>query len=452
MSADLQNIDPAWAWAPFTPEPRPWSRSLAAHLFRRAGFGANTQQLDDAVRQSPAEVVAGLLSDADEAAAFRSESQVLADAILATGDARNLAPWWLHRMLNTPNQLREKLTLFWHGHFATSGEKVTQIRLMYDQNELLRRNALGDFAAMVRDISRDPAMLIYLDSATNRKAHANENYARELMELFCLGEGNYSEQDVQELARCFTGWEIRRERFRFNRFQHDTGEKTILGQSGQFTGEEAVNLVLEQDSAARFIIGKLFRYLICDEPEPPPALLEPLARQFRDDGLTLPGVLQRMLSSQLFFSPQAVARKVRSPVELAAGLLRCLQGSGNVKNLATETAQLGQSLLFPPNVKGWDGGRAWINSATLLGRANFVRRLLADENTRFDGGTLAELAARRGVSKPRDFVQWLSELLLAVPLASPILDQLEVAVTASKERGYQEALSTLATLPEFQLA
>ena len=254
MSHNINEIDPQWAWSRYEPSAdRPWDRAVAAHLYRRAGFGASRRELDEAVGRSPAEVVEQLASTEGAAATMQADLDQLAETLLATGDSKNLSAWWLYAMLAAPNQLLEKTTLFWHGHFATGAEKVTDMRLMYEQNRLLRQHALGDFAALAQAISRDPAMLIYLDSATNRKAHPNENYARELMELFCLGEGNYTEQDVQQVARCFTGWEIRRGKYRFNRYQHDTGEKAFLSQSGEFGGEDAVRIVLQQRSAPRFI-------------------------------------------------------------------------------------------------------------------------------------------------------------------------------------------------------
>jgi len=452
MFADLSTIDPQWAWAPYQPDSQnAWTHIQVAHLFRRAGFAANWKQLEEAIEQQPSAVVESLFVDTAESEAFRKESEDLGRSVLATGDPKNLGPWWFHRILNSPNQLREKMTLFWHGHFATSAAKVNDIESMFAQNQMLRKHALGDFNQMVQQISRDPAMLIYLDSATNRKAHANENYARELMELFCLGEGNYTEKDVQELARCFTGWEIRRNQFRFNRFQHDTAEKTILGKTQVFSGEEAVTQVLGQVSAPRFIVRKLIRFFVFDEPQAPPELIEPLAQQFRDEGLDLAGILKRMLGSNLFFSPQAIARKVRSPVELVAGLLRSLEGSTNLTELAPATAQLGQSLFYPPNVKGWDGGRAWINSATLLGRANVVRQLLTAKTTRFGGGKLQDLATRYSMTSAESYLNWLRELLLSRDLPSSAIQSLTSIFEQGGERRYEETLYALAALPEFQL-
>jgi uncharacterized protein (DUF1800 family) len=315
---------------------------------------------------------------------------------------------------------------------------------MLEQNRLLRRHALGDFRELVQSISRDPAMLIYLDSATNRKAHANENYARELMELFCLGEGHYSERDVQELARCFTGWEIKSGQFRFNRFQHDPASKTVLNRTDRFPDGSAIEWVVDQPQAARFVAGKLFRLFICDEPAPPAALVEPLADELRGQGWRISAVVRRILGSQLFFSNHALARKIRSPVDLAVGLLRSLEASTNVEQLADEMQQCGQGLFYPPNVKGWDGGRVWINSSTFLARANMVHRVLHDERTRFAGVRLAEYFSRLGANSTEQVVDLAAELLLAVPLSDSARGRLS-------ELPLTDAVHALAALPEFQL-
>src|SRR5262249_43543969 len=214
-----------------------------------------------------------LVHPADDSRQFNQQIDELATAVLATGDPKQLAAWWLYVMLNTPFPLLERMTLFWHGHFATSADKVNDAALMMQQNRLLRRCALGDFRVMVQEISRDPAMLMYLDSATNRRAHPNENYARELMELFCLGEGNYTEKDVQELARCFTGWEIKLGKFRFNQFQHDSGAKTVLGKTDVFVNGESIGWILEQPQASGFIAGKLFMHVVYGERSTEPELV-----------------------------------------------------------------------------------------------------------------------------------------------------------------------------------
>lgn len=454
MSSDLTNVDPGWAWSPFQPDEKtPWTTAHAAHLYRRAGFAANSRQLQAAVAQQPGDLVRQLFVP-DGTAAFEREMDSLGSTILASRDARSLSAWWLYRMLKTPDQLLEKTTLFWHGHFATSAAKVTDAPAMLRQNALLRKYAHGNFVELVEEISRDPAMLTYLDSTTNRKTHPNENYARELMELFCLGVGNYSEQDIQEIARCFTGWEVQNGQFRFNKYQHDPGVKSVLGQSGQFGGEDAVRIVLDQPAAPRFIAAKLIRFFVFDEPQAPAAIVEPLANQLRDNGFQVGAVIERILGSQLFFSEHAIGRKLRSPIELGVGLLRALEGSTNLYRLAEEVAELGQSPFYPPNVKGWDGGRTWINSSTLLGRANLVRQLVQSPESRFAGGKLAELAEQHQASSPERLVDWLLELLLAGPVSADVRDPL-VKLANENRNGdnvrVTNVIQAIGALPEFQL-
>ncbi|MCA9221811.1 MAG: DUF1800 domain-containing protein [Planctomycetales bacterium] len=456
MPINWDTIDPAWAWSPYQPSAeQPWDRRRAAHLFRRAGFGATAAELVEAVSIEPAVVVEQLVGSASDSGTERSDpaSDALARAVLATGDPHQLGAWWAYAMLGTPTPLVEKMTLFWHGHFATSAEKVTDAELMFRQNRLLRQHALGDFAALTHAVARDPAMLIYLDSATNRKAHPNENFARELMELFCLGEGNYTERDIQELARCFTGWEIRQRSFRFNRYQHDAGDKSILGRTGPFPDSEAVDVVLDQPAATQFIVGKLFRFFVADEPAPTAALLQPLADDLREHNWDVRVVVRRMLGSQLFFSDIVRGRKVRSPVDLILGLLRPLQGSTNTYQVAEDLERLGQGLFFPPNVKGWDGGRTWINSASLLDRSNAVGSLLRSSKTRFGGENLGEYLSRDNAS-PAATLNQLAELLLAVPLHEATQARLlNLYERSNKDRNQRwiETLHALATLPEFQL-
>lgn len=446
----LEAVDPQWAWSPWKGDN--WSLRLAAHLHRRAGFGGSRGQLHQTVQRGPAATIAQWLAEQEDTPEFQRESDALADLLLARGDLENLGAWWLYRMNRAPNPLVEKMTLFWHGHFATSAEKVSDERLMYQQNELFRRHALSNFAALVHQVSRDPAMLLYLDSATNRKAHPNENFARELMELFCLGEGNYGERDITELARCFTGWEVRRQRYRFNPYQHDAGEKQLLGRKGAFSGEQGIDLVLEQPATARFLATKLFRFFICDEPAPPRELIEPLAEHFRTHDLNVGKLVQKILGSQLFFSAHAVGRKIRSPAELFVGLLQGLDCSTNLFELNQRLREAGQGLFYPPNVKGWDGGRAWLNSASVLARVNGVTQLLTHEKSRFAGGSLEHWFASANASNPQAAVTWMVETLCAVAPPAALQDQLrdQLRDTATHESLVQ-ALSLLAAQPEFQL-
>ncbi|APZ95198.1 DUF1800 domain-containing protein [Fuerstiella marisgermanici] len=448
-----ETIDPVWAWAEYQPTAHePWDVRRAAHLFRRAGFGATRAELHAAVEAGSAATVDSIMQSTTEPSEFLKEVDALATATLATGDVQKLSAWWAYRMLATPAQLLEKMTLFWHGHFATSAAKVDDAQLMFAQNNLLREQALGDFSALLLEISRDPAMLVYLDSASNRKAHPNENYAREIMELFCLGEGNYTEQDIRELARCFTGWEIKREKFRFNRYQHDTGPKNVLGESGKFGGEKGVEIVAAQDAAPLFIATKLVTFFVMEEPQPTEDLIAPLAQELRDNDMQIAPVVRRILSSNLFCSNMAIGRKVRSPVEFAIGFLRSLEGSTNSYELAENLKTLGQGLLYPPSVKGWDGGRTWINSSTLLGRSNLIRHLLDSDKTRFGRESLADYLRSQGAQKFDDVIDLFEETLFAVKIPSAARDRVrQLAGNSGGEDKLKDAVHALCTLPEFQL-
>jgi uncharacterized protein (DUF1800 family) len=454
MGSDISQVDTAWAWEAFEPgAAHPWTISHAAHLYRRAGFAATWADLQNSLGLGPAATLDQLFEPANRPAAFAQELGELGSAMVATGNPRQLSAWWLYGMLHTPDPLVEKATLFWHNHFATSAEKVTNPRLMLDQNELLRRYALGRFEPLVQAMSKDPAMLTWLDSTTNRRIHPNENYARELMELFCLGVGRYSEQDIKELARCFTGWEVRRDRFVFNRYQHDTGIKSLLGTSGPFTGEQAVRIVLDQPAAPRFIARKLVGFFVFDEPSPPESLVEPLAVQLRENDFHIAPVVRRILASNLFFSEHAIGRKVRSPVELGIGLLRALEMRADMSFLADALDRLGQAVFFPPNVKGWDGGRTWISSATLLARTNLVGDLMLGSRANFPAEGLAAQSQRDGAATDEQAVDRLLTLLVAVPIP---LQARHALIELARSPGpvdtrLARVVAAIAATPEFQL-
>lgn len=447
-------LDVASAWTPFQPEiDGDWNEVRVRHLLRRAAFGGADALVQELLGLGMDAAVERLIAGAPDAAERQEQSEQLARTILASNDPKRLSAWWTYELLTTPHPLRERMTVFWHGHFATSGDKVLEADALYRQNRLFREQALGNFRVLTHAVAKDPAMLVYLDSATNRKAHPNENFARELMELFCLGEGNYSEADVQQLARCFTGWEVRQGRFRFNRYQHDTGEKSILGRTGLFEDAEAVDWVIDQSSASYFIAGKLYRLFVADEPSPSRELLEPLAQQLVSENWELAPVVRTILKSKHFLSDSNIGRKVRSPIDLMIGSLRTLSGSTNSTLLADELLKMGMGLFFPPNVKGWDGGRAWISSATLLARANGLGRTLRNEATRFAATAPNEYFA--SISEDASvLLDHLQTRLLATPLPLALRSRLVSAaqeIGAPGERALQ-LLHALLAQPLSQLA
>lgn len=387
MSTPLHKLDPADAWAPWRPTASdPWGPKWAAHLYRRAAFGASREELIEADRLGFERTVA-LLLDGRANANETTDTLVDAGRLAAESDesGEQLQAWWLYAMLEAGHPLREKLTLFWHNHFATSLVKVHSPRLMFGQNCLLRAHALGNFGALLHAIGRDPAMLVWLDSNSNVRGKPNENYARELMELFSLGVGHYTETDVREGARAFTGWHTDGVAFTFAARNHDDGSKTFLGRTGRWDGSDVVRIILDKPQAARFVVRKLYRFLISETDAPADTLLEPLCEDFRKSGCEVGGVIRTMLSSRLFFSSHAFRKRVKGPVEYVLGAVRAVyraysEGTGDYRPLnplalARVVAEMGQSLFEPPNVKGWPGGTTWLNTATVLERDNFAGTL-----------------------------------------------------------------------------
>jgi len=361
--------------APFEPSrENPWDSAKAAHLCRRAGFGAPRQELNEVTQLGPVGAVDRFLAvDPDRDAEYRELFDTVRRGLVAFQFPPNLQGWWLFRMQREPYPLREKMTLFWHGHFATSFRKVEDLRLMHQQNETLRRGALGDFRDLVLAVSRDPAMIVWLDNQENRKGSPNENYARELMELFTLGEGNYTERDVQEAARAFTGWHQDDARFVFNRELHDFGRKSILGMSGNFDGADVVDIVLQQPQAKRFLATKLLKYFVA--PEPAEELIAEAAQVLTDCNLEMRWFLRTLLLSKAFYASESMYSKIKSPVEYTIGALRDLDAVAPGQELAELMAPMGQELFAPPSVKGWDGERDWISSNAWLARGRFAEFL-----------------------------------------------------------------------------
>jgi uncharacterized protein (DUF1800 family) len=290
--------------------------------------------------------------------------------------ALELRAWWVNEMLVTRSPLTERMTLFWHNHFVSSQQKVRFARLMYAQNATLRANALGSFATLLHAASKDPAMLIYLDTAQSRKGQPNENFAREVMELFTLGEGNYSEHDIKEAARAFTGWSLDREtgRYLFRPAVHDYGVKTVLGKSGAFDGDEILDVILARPQTSEFITAKLWREFVSAEPDP--REVKRIAQIFRGQGYDIKVLMRALLACDAFWAQANRGTLVKSPVELVVGTLRQLEvAPGTAMPFAVVAAGMGQNLFAPPNVKGWPGGEQWINSNTLLARKQFLDRL-----------------------------------------------------------------------------
>ena len=390
----------------------------ACHLLNRAGFGATPQEtrkvadlgLEEAVKYvvrqqgaaaDEAVTAAGFdgnimrpYTDAerqayrraqemqDEATVERFRRQRQARQADDRRQLREVQRWWFERLVATDRPLIEKMTLFWHGHFATSYRGTENSYHLYMQNQLFRRHALGSFAELCQQIIRDPAMLAYLNNDNSRSRAPNENLARELMELFTLGEGNgYAERDIKEGARALTGYTFDHNEFIFRNQWHDTGSKRILGAAGNHNGDDFVKLILNRPEASQFICLKLYRYFVNDLPDGPDRdtqrYILALASEFRRSGYSIASVLEQLFSSAHFYEPANVRSQIKSPIMLAVGSCRMLGlPVPNIDTLLDASALMGQNLFLPPSVKGWEGGRSWINTSTLFVRQNLLVHLL----------------------------------------------------------------------------
>lgn len=361
----------------------PWDVRRVNHLFRRAGFGPDAAAVDANLKLSPKDAIDRLFSFDPSVDPFAGLVEQL-EGFVRMNDASQVAQWWIFRMINTPNPLQEKIALFWHNHFATAVPKVYNPRFMFDQIELFRRMGLGSFRELLIEVGRDPAMLIWLDGKDSRKGKPNENYGREVMELFTLGVGHYSEQDVKELARAFTGWRIENDKAVFNPKTFDDGEKTILGEKGRFDSESAVDLLLKQPVAAKWIATKLLREFL--HPEPAQEYIDHYARRLIENNWMIGATLKELLSSRLFFSDAMYRAKIKSPAELCVGGVRAIDGGNgrvNTQFVYDHMVRMGQQLLSPPTVKGWSGDTMWINASTTMLRFNFGQRLASQRDQDF---------------------------------------------------------------------
>ena len=448
-------------WAPFVPtSDDPWDLGKVAHLHRRAGFGATRAKLLRDLKDGPKASVDRLLSppksDTDAAQVVESLKQ----GVLDSGDGERLKAWWLYRILFGTDPLREKLTLFWHGHFATSDRKVGSVPLMLGQNETLRRHALGEFADLLNAMIPDPAMLVWLDGAGSKKEKPNENFAREFLELFTLGVGHYTEKDVKEASRAFAGWvregrDFRRgDVFRFDATQADDGEKTFLKQTGRWKPADIVRITLEQPACAEFLCRKLYRYFLSEAKEPT-ELIRPLAEQLRKNKYSIRHVVEVILRSRHFYAMENRRQRVAGPVEFSAGLLRVLEvprPDVRLLSLAAACARQGQDLFHPPNVKGWDGGRTWLSSTTVLERGNWSNDVVwGNEDQGLRAYDPLAWAKRHGVA-PGKAAEAFLDLLLQQDVDAKDRELILRTGRDGSPDAVRKALQLILHCPEYQLA
>jgi uncharacterized protein (DUF1800 family) len=428
-------------------------RSKVAHLLRRAGFGSTEAELDAYTTLGYQQAVERLLNyeRVDDSAV---EQQVAGIQI----DRRNVELArlsWMSRMLYTRRPLQEKMVLFWHTHFATASSKVRGADVMLQQIQLFRDNALGNFESLLQQVTRDPAMLIWLDNNQNRKGRPNENYAREVMELFTVGIGNYTDADVKEAARAFTGYTSNRAgQFVFNPDQHDDGDKTFLGVTQNWDANDILATLVRHPATARFLTTKLFRFFVYDNPDP--ATIDRLANTYTSSGFDIRAVMRDMFSGPEFLSEQAFRGNVKQPIELVIGALKALNVQTIGPDLPQATRRMGQDLLNPPDVSGWKGGDNWISATTVLERFNFADRLAAARAP--DQPYFVDVASqldRHNLHTTPDIVDYYLDLLVdgaATPEARQALISFLSVDDPTNEQSVRGMLHLAMSLPNHQLA
>jgi uncharacterized protein (DUF1800 family) len=459
MSPPANDWDPKGAWAPYAPgDEAPWTLRRVVHLHRRAGFAATWGELQRDLRDGPGQSIDRLLhGQAREEVpdVFRSVADQLAET---AGDPPRLKAWWIYRMYWGPDPLGERLTLLWHNHFATSNAKVNDLGAMRRQNEIFRKLGRGPFGALLLAVVHDPALLIWLDAPANRKGRPNENLARELMELFTLGVGHYTETDVKEAARALTGWRVANDAFREWLPEHDDGEKTLLGRKGRWKGDDLVRILLEHPATSRRLAGRLGEWLM-GEDAVGAAALDALAAGLRKHDLDIGWAVETVLRSRAFFAEANLGNRVLGPVEFLVGTARALERFDPPPSslvLGEWAARLGQDLFYPPNVGGWAGGRTWLTTQAIIGRANYAAALvegqLSARPAPLDGITLAKRHGRgRGLE---DLLAFSGELLTGAPPSPAWMKRLLTAlgprapVDADTARA---AVALIVASPEMQL-
>src|SRR3989441_4395417 len=474
----------------------PQDIALMAHLLRRAGFGATREELERYVAQGYEATVEELLHPEDAPPALADEDlirryHVDENSLMLIDSCQT---YWLYRMINTRRPLEEKLALFWHGVFATGYTKLNQPKAILNQIDMFRRYGLGSFRTLLLQLSQDPAMLFWLDNKDNHRDAVNENYGREILELFSMGVGNYTEADVRQCSRAFTGWTIRNAtlhtarvardsvwpygrldwQFVYREDDHDDSQKTFLGHTGAFDGEEIIDIVCRQPATARFICRHLYNFFVADEPQGPawptvpPRNAEAIATlmdAFTTSSYDIRAVLRVLFNSDFF--KHATFAKVKSPADMVVSTVRLTGGHQfpvvEDIELALETGYMGQQLLDPPSVEGWHTGSEWINTATLMARVNFASRQFAAVNQPGVCAILARLQAQGPTLSPERLVDACLDLLGPLTVAESTRQELiaHAATEGALHFGTDDAtavarvrdmLQLIVSMREYQLA
>jgi uncharacterized protein (DUF1800 family) len=413
---------------PYLPSPeQPWDEFRAAHLLRRTLIGPKPQEISEALKITPEAVVDRLIEIPflslfpTPPAAWVNEDPLPRDSADRSKIERErvdeIRTWWMELIVNQDFSIRERMTLFWHNHFATQAKDVKRPQWMFMQNVLLRKHSVGNFKTLVEGITHDPAMIYYLDSNTNKVGAPNENFARELMELFTLGVGNYTEDDIAHAARALTGWTVRGRDAVFVNRRHDKGTKRFLGREGVFNQQDIIDIIFEQDATAEFICNKLYQEFVYEFPDK--SIVSQLAQLLRHNNYEIKPVLKTLLTSAHFFDRATIGAKIKTPIELTAGTARTL-GLEAGKDIRGEylfmlADTLGQKLLDPPNVAGWPGYRVWVSTTTLPERHEMTDELVDGTPRRF-GRLFYDMKKPNSV----DFIKLFPEPYDAVKLVAAV--------------------------------
>jgi uncharacterized protein (DUF1800 family) len=452
-------------WAPYSPDDRvPWDLRRVVHLHRRAGFGATWGEIQRDLKEGPKAAVdrflAGKAYSAGVPPDFEATAALLGDAATASKDPSRLKAWWIFRMLFGPDPLTERLTLMWHNHFATSNLKVDDLEAMRAQNEVFRKLGRAPFGELLNAMVRDKALLVWLDAPANRKRHPNENLAREMMELFTMGIGHYTEADVKEAARALTG-------LRFGvggkleeaPQHHDDGAKTILGKTGRWKCADLVRMLLESPATSERLAFRLIE-LFMGEGVVATDGVSQLATGLRERQLDVGWGVETILRSHAFFADLNLGRRVRAPIECVVGPVRALElfdPPPSTLVLGEWTTRLGQELFYPPNVGGWPGGRSWLSARSLVNRTHYATALIEGSSVgRPVTVHAAALAERHGVpARDEAILDFYSRLLFGQELGAgwqtKLLDSLK-SDTPTSAVDLQRLLVTLLTSPQAQLS
>ena len=445
------------------------------HLISRAGFGIHHNDIEKYKNLSPKKIYQELKDTSDYQVLLTDYPAVTPEQYTEMSKATDRKPLnqfnknynlaimksWHSQMINTPYQLREKMALFWHGHFAT---RIQQSLFNKQIIEIFRKNALGNFRDMVFEVSKSPAMLNFLNNQQNKKARPNENFARELMELFTLGRGQYSEKDIRESARAFTGWSYdNMGTFVNNDKQHDAGQKEFLGKTGNFTGDDIINTILEKPECAEFITRKIYRFFVNEAPDE--KIVKSLSQRFHKSDYDIMTLMDEIFLSDWFYASQNVGAKIKSPVELIVGMRRILpMDLQNKDSVYAFEKILGQELLQPPNVAGWPSGTAWIDSSTLLLRMKIPSVMAGYKTLDIEPKANDDVNMGKGEKKVivnnkqnKITIHWdsisniLDQNLFEILIPSPTEDLQKMITQFNAEKSKKHLMISIMSTPEYQL-